>query len=75
MLLRPRQRLVAVLNAATNAVVAVLQQMPSHKSETVAPRLASLVSSGQLVRLLSQVMPSLKRKGGPMSFRCCECCA
>ena len=39
MLLRPRQRLVAVLNAATNAaVVAVLQQMPSHKSETVAPR-------------------------------------
>ena len=53
MLLRPRQRLVAVLNAATNAVVAVLQQMPSHKSETVAPRLASLVSSGQLVHLLS----------------------
>ena len=43
MLLRPRQRLVAVLNAATNgAVVAVLQQMPSHKSETVAPRLSSL---------------------------------
>lgn len=43
MLLRPRQRLVVVLNAATNAaVVAVLQQMPSHKSETVAPRLSSL---------------------------------
>ena len=41
MLLRPRQRLVVVLNAATNAaVVAVLQQMPS---ETAAPRLASLV--------------------------------
>ena len=54
MLLRPRQRLVAVLQAAaTDAVVAVLQQMPSHKSETVAPpRLASLVSSGQLVRSL-----------------------
>ena len=42
MLLRPRQRLVAVLQAAANAVVAVLQQMPSHKSETVAPRLSSL---------------------------------
>ena len=55
MLLRPRQRLVAVLQAAADAVVAVLQQMPSHKSETVAPpRLASLVSSGQLVRSLCQ---------------------
>ena len=44
MLLRPRQRLVVVLHAASAvavaAVAAVLQQMPS---ETVAPRLASLV--------------------------------
>ena len=69
MLLRPRQRLVAVLNAATNAaVVAVLQQMPSHKSETVAPprrRLASLV--GFFGSTGSFAMPSLKlslRRGG-----------
>ena len=67
MLLRPRQRLVVVLHAASAvavaAVAAVLQQMPS---ETVAPRLASLVyffgSTGS---------PSFKREGGPiMSFRC-----
>jgi hypothetical protein len=67
MLLRPRQRLVVVPHAASAvavaAVAAVLQQMPS---ETVAPRLASLVyffgSTGS---------PSFKREGGPiMSFRC-----
>ena len=68
MLLRPRQRLVAVLQAAANAVVAVLQQMPSHKSETVAPprrRLASLV--GFFGSTGSFAMPSLKlslRRGG-----------